>query len=85
MSRSSWSRQVFASVTDGQADFGLIPIENSLAGSIHRNYDLLLRNDLQIVGEWISRQHAVLFRKGGTTIIVDLNSRKEEWGRRFGM
>jgi prephenate dehydratase len=42
---------VFNSVTDGSADRGVIPVENSLAGSIHRNYDLLLRYDLTIVGE----------------------------------
>jgi len=42
---------VFEAVTQGQADQGLLPVENSLAGSIHRNYDLLLRYDLSIVGE----------------------------------
>lgn len=42
---------VFDSVTNGSADRGVIPVENSLAGSIHRNYDLLLRYDLTIVGE----------------------------------
>ncbi|RME47865.1 MAG: prephenate dehydratase, partial [Caldilineae bacterium] len=42
---------VFESVTHGQADRGVLPVENSLAGSIHRNYDLLLRYDLSIVGE----------------------------------
>jgi arogenate/prephenate dehydratase len=42
---------VFAAVNDGTAQHGVIPVENSLAGSIHRNYDLLLRNDLVIVGE----------------------------------
>ncbi|MFN8007917.1 MAG: prephenate dehydratase [Terriglobia bacterium] len=42
---------VFQKVDRGEVDFGVIPIENSLAGSIHQNYDLLLRYDLQILGE----------------------------------
>ena len=43
--------QIFDAVTSGQVDRGLIPVENTLGGSIHRNYDLLLRYDLFIVGE----------------------------------
>jgi prephenate dehydratase len=42
---------VFDAVTNNQADRGVLPVENSLAGSIHRNYDLLLRYELSIVGE----------------------------------
>jgi prephenate dehydratase len=42
---------VFEAVTQGQANRGVLPVENSLAGSIHRNYDLLLRYELSIVGE----------------------------------
>lgn len=46
---------VFAVVASGACESGLIPIENSLAGSIHQNYDLLLRHDLHIAGEYFLR------------------------------
>ncbi len=46
---------LFDAVSTGKATHGIAPIENSLAGSIHRNYDLLLRNELFIVGEYHHR------------------------------
>jgi len=46
---------VFSAVTSGACDIGLIPIENSLAGSIHQNYDLLLHHELFIIGEYYLR------------------------------
>ena len=42
---------VFKAVEKQKAAYGIIPIENSLAGSIHQNYDLLLESNLFIVGE----------------------------------
>jgi prephenate dehydratase len=42
---------MFASVRQGDSDCCVAPIENSLAGSIHRNYDLLLESPLTISGE----------------------------------
>jgi len=43
--------EAFQSVVKKKATYCLVPIENTLAGSIYENYDLLLRNDLHIVGE----------------------------------
>ncbi len=43
--------EVFKSVKKGNVDFGVIPIENSLYGSIHQNYDLLQKYNVYIVGE----------------------------------
>ncbi len=42
---------VFEAVNGGPAGWGVLPIENSVGGSIHRNFDLLLENHLPIVGE----------------------------------
>jgi len=44
-------REVFDLVARGEAAFGVVPVENSLTGSIHENYDLLLEYDIKIVGE----------------------------------
>src|SRR5712691_2525493 len=41
----------FRSVASGKARYCLVPIENTLAGSVYENYDLLLENHLHIVGE----------------------------------
>jgi len=44
-------REVFAAVVGGEAAEGLVPVENSRAGSIHETYDLLLEHPLHITGE----------------------------------
>ena len=42
---------LFAAIIDGAADLILAPVENALAGSVHRCYDLLLTSNLTIAGE----------------------------------
>src|SRR3954453_13259262 len=48
-------QQVFESVANGKSDCAVIPIENTLHGSIHENYDHLLKFDLSIRGETFVR------------------------------
>ena len=42
---------LYASIEDGVAEYILAPIENSLAGSVHRSYDLLISSGLHIQAE----------------------------------
>jgi prephenate dehydratase len=55
-------RIVFSRVTSGEAAFGIVPLENSQAGSVNETYDLLLHTSLlKIVGEVLVRvDHALL-------------------------
>jgi prephenate dehydratase len=54
-------RAVFEQVEIGAADHGVVPLENSQAGSINETYDLLVRHGVRILGETIVRvEHALL-------------------------
>lgn len=60
-------RAAFDAVHDGRARAALLPVENSTTGSIHQVWDLLLSQDLQIVGEVILPvRHALLALPGAT-------------------
>lgn len=47
--------EVFESVNSGDVNYGVIPIENSIEGSVNRTYDLFLEYDLNVSGEIILR------------------------------
>lgn len=55
----------FRAVASMDCDYACLPIENSLGGSIHDNYDLMLRYDLTIVAEHEFRVHHCLLAKPG--------------------
>jgi chorismate mutase/prephenate dehydratase len=58
-------RDAMEAITTGAADYAVLPIENSTAGIVAQNYDLLLEYDVSIVGEQvIGINHALLGMKG---------------------
>jgi prephenate dehydratase len=59
---------VLTTVAKGQASHGILPVENSIDGSIHRNYDLLLEYDLPIVAETKLRVTHSLVARAGTSL-----------------
>jgi len=59
---------VFEAVTEGKADFAVVPVENSQAGSINETYDLLLRFELSIYGEIALRVNHCLMAPPGETL-----------------
>ena len=59
--------EVFTALVEGKTEYAAVPIENTLGGSIHVNYDLLLRHhgQLHILGEHSFRvRHALLALPG---------------------
>ena len=47
------SAEVFAALADGRVDAAVIPIENSLAGSVLEHFDLLLDNDVRFLRQFV--------------------------------
>ncbi len=61
-------RAAFEAVTRGEARYGVLPIENSLVGSIHENYDLVADYRLPIVGETEVRVSLSLLARPGARL-----------------
>jgi prephenate dehydratase len=75
-------RHAFSRVTSGEATFGVVPLENSQAGSVNETYELLSNTSLlRIVGESIVRvDHALLGVPGAR--LEDGRSRRRAIPRR---
>ncbi len=57
-------KDIFQAVQTGDCQYGVVPLENSLSGSIHENYDLLQEYDLKIIGEITIRvKHALIAKE----------------------
>ncbi len=66
---------IFTAVESGKADFGLLPVENSTAGSINKSFDLLLEHDLKVHGEVLLRvRHCLLTTPGQAGQIREVRS-----------
>lgn len=61
-------RKVFEAVEVGKVDYGLVPMDNSQAGSINETYDLFLKHGLHLVGETVVRVDHCLLALPGRTI-----------------
>lgn len=61
-------RDAMEDIKSGKADYAVLPIENSTAGSVYDNYDLLSQYDNQIVGEQIIKCEHVLVGVPGTKL-----------------
>jgi len=57
--------EVFESVEENQALYGIVPIENSLEGSVTNVYDLFLEHSLKVWGETILKiEHSLIVNHG---------------------
>jgi prephenate dehydratase len=61
-------RKVFEAVEVGQVRHGLVPMDNSQAGSINETYDLFLRHGLHLVGETVVRVDHCLLALPGSNV-----------------
>ena len=57
--------RVFAALKAGSVDAAVVPLENTLAGSVHENFDLLLQHPFEITAETSVRVvHNLIVRPG---------------------
>lgn len=65
---------VFAAVSDGRAEYGVVPIENTIEGSVKHHIDLMVEyTDLPVQAEWVypSVQNLIGYLPGGNALDVE--------------
>jgi len=59
---------MFTAVESGEAEYGMLPVENAVAGSVSGSYELLMEHDLRVRAEVILRVHHMLLAIPGTRL-----------------
>jgi chorismate mutase/prephenate dehydratase len=62
--------EIFREVEAGSADFGVVPVENSIEGAINHTLDMFIRSPLKICGDVELRIHHQLLGNGGSLAAV---------------
>ena len=60
--------EVFESVEKGEVEHGVVPIENSIEGSVNQTYDLFMTHDLKVCGETVLKIVHFLITSPKTTL-----------------
>jgi len=62
-------QDVFDAAENGGADYAVVPVENSIEGSVNEIYDLLLQTKIGVIGEVYQRvRHCLIANKGAKKI-----------------
>ncbi|MGQ9781771.1 MAG: prephenate dehydratase [Nitrososphaeria archaeon] len=73
---------VFCAVDRGEAMYGLVPVENSIEGSIYQTYDLLLQLNLMIWGETVLRvTHCLISKENDIGSVKEVYSHPQALGQ----
>ena len=59
---------IFAAVETQDTDYGMLPVENSVAGSVANSYELLVEHDLRVYAEVVLRVRHMLMSLPGTDL-----------------
>lgn len=77
----AWFTDVFAALERGEADYAVVPVENSSTGSIRQVYDLMAQYRYSIVGEWqVKVEHCLMALPG-----VELSDIKTVYSHEQGL
>jgi chorismate mutase/prephenate dehydratase len=74
--------EVFGAVDRGDAKYGLVPVENSIEGSVFQTYDLLLQSNLMIWGETVLKvSHCLISKEKDIGSVKEVYSHPQALGQ----